>query len=61
MCTCKMKQGSRAGKDKDDKEDRHMTYAFGQIIATSHDLNPKGSWGREIPFYFREIEVGETL
>ena len=27
----------------------------GQIIATSHDLTPKGSWGREIPGYFREI------
>ncbi len=24
---------------------------FGQIIATSHDLTPKGSWGREIPLF----------
>ncbi len=23
----------------------------GQIIATSHDLTPKGSWGREIPLF----------
>ena len=27
----------------------HMS--FGQIIAASHDLTPKCSWGREIPFW----------
>ena len=27
------------------------TYRSGQIIATSHDLTPKGSYGREIPLF----------
>ena len=26
-------------------------YVSGQIIATSHDLTPKGSWEREIPLF----------
>ena len=26
-------------------------YNSGQIIATSHDLTPKGSQGREIPLF----------
>jgi len=34
----------------------------GQIIATSHDLTPKGSWGREIgPFISGALSVGEIF
>ena len=29
----------------------YITYILGQIIATSHDLTPKCSWGREIPLF----------
>ena len=32
-----------------------LFYVSGQIIATSHDLTPKGSSGRKIPKNFREI------
>ena len=28
-----------------------LAHISGQIIATSHDLTPKGSWGREIPLF----------
>ena len=31
--------------------DRFSDMIFGEIIATSHDLTPKGSWWREIPFF----------
>ena len=36
-------------------------HSSGQIIATSHDLTPNGGLVREIPGYFREIQVGEIL
>ncbi len=29
----------------------HICHTSGQIIATSHDLTPEGSWGREIPLF----------
>ena len=32
----------------------------GQIIATSH-LTPNGGLVRDIPFFFKEIQVGEIL
>ena len=31
--------------------DRFSDMISGEIIATSHDLTPKGSWWREIPFF----------
>ena len=36
-------------------------YWAGQIIATSHDLTPKGSVLEGKSPYFREMEVGELL
>ena len=37
--------------DSDEARCRSMKKTSGQIIATSHDLTPKGSWEREIPLF----------
>ena len=43
---------SEGGQHEDDS---------GQIIATSHDLTPKGSFLEGKSPYFRKIQVGEIL